>query len=394
MANTGLVDEASRASAAPRTMGEGNLAPAAPHAGSDSGAQSTAVEVDSDEYDPQWPALGAGHPLRKFQDRLPSILQGAGYEEVYGVQLSGQTPVPFSTTLILQKFLRANANQLELAVEQLKATLIWRKEFQPLRAAQDEVFDEQRFGGLGYITVVETDDGSGWRDVITWNIYGAVTDSKRTFGDLDGFLRWRVALMERSIRHLHLDSACAAIPDYGQGPDPYQMIQVHDYLSVRFLRMDGATRAASQRTIALFQSYYPELLVRKFFVNVPFVMGWLYSAMKVFVAKETAKKLTMLSYGNQLADQIGSHAVPVAYGGHGEPLAVVGETVSSAAAAAAAAAAPAAAAAAAASRSGAVAQVGSVETGSAHATAAPVAEKPEVVEGGTMAPVPIPSQKM
>lgn len=212
------------------------------------GLTSTAsTRVQRSTTGPIWPDLAPEHPLRRFQGRLASILEEARYDEVFGVKLSidathplppiaapvnstirtsaGNTVaaeattataaaggasdavapssgpiVPFTTTLILQKFLRANANDVEKAVEQLKGTLKWRKEFQPLKAAQEENFDEGRFGGLGYITVINRreDAGAGenaggrgrsggkiGKEVVTWNIYGAVKDAKRTFGDLD-----------------------------------------------------------------------------------------------------------------------------------------------------------------------------------------------------------------
>lgn len=77
--------------------------------------------------------------------------------------------------------------------------------------------------------------------------------------------------MELSVRELDLHNATEAIPE--NGPDPYRMIQVHDYLNVSFLRMDPAVRAASKETIQTFSMAYPELLKEKFFVNVPLVMG-------------------------------------------------------------------------------------------------------------------------
>ncbi|KAI9803151.1 MAG: Non-classical phosphatidylinositol transfer protein (PITP) [Piccolia ochrophora] len=272
---------------------------------------------------PQWPELEPEHPLRQFQGRLAEILDDAGYSEIYAVNLSAADPVPFTTTLILQKFLRANDNHLEKAVEQLRSTLKWRKEFEPLKAAE-ETYDIDTFGGLGYITGIE--EGDGGKHVVTWNIYGAAKDTKKVFGDVEAFTRWRVALMERSLRHLSLATAKVPIPDAGAGPDPYQMTQVHDYLSVKFLRMDPMIRTASRRVITLFQANYPELLARKFFVNVPFVMSWVYAAMKAVMANETSKKLTMLSYGSSLAADMGP-AVPKAYGGQGRALEEAGETV-------------------------------------------------------------------
>jgi hypothetical protein len=132
--------------------------------------------------------------------------------------------------------------------------------------------------------------------------------------------------MELGIEKLGLASATTPIPDYGKGPDPYQGIQIHDYLRVSFLRMDPYAKAASRKTIETFQKYYPETLSRKFFVNVPVIMGWMFSAMRMFLAKETVKKFTVLSYGNQLAAELGP-SVPEVYGGKGASLETMGATL-------------------------------------------------------------------
>ena len=130
--------------------------------------------------------------------------------------------------------------------------------------------------------------------------------------------------MERSVQHLHLSTGTRPIPNFGSGPDPYQGYQIHDYLRVSFLRMDPHIKTASKKTIETLQHYYPETLSRKFFVNVPLVMGWLYAAMKLLVAKETMKKFTVLSYGNQLGPELGRGA-PKEYGGEKGELREVGE---------------------------------------------------------------------
>jgi hypothetical protein len=80
--------------------------------------------------------------------------------------------------------------------------------------------------------------------------------------------------MELGIEKLGLASATKPIPDFGQGPDPYQGIQVHDYMSVSFLRQDPHVKAASKKTIEVLGAYYPETLSRKFFVSVPIIMQW------------------------------------------------------------------------------------------------------------------------
>jgi hypothetical protein len=291
---------------------------------------------------PVWPELAPDHPLSNFCSELESIRSAADYHEVYGVDISDSNS--FHTKLILQKFLRANANDIEKAEEQLLATLKWRKEFQPLEQLKAS-HNKESFGGLGYVMIIDGVPGSSnEKDVVTFNLYGAVKDNKKVFGDLIPYvlvsnppvrtvdcvlkhlrwLQWRVALMELSLQKLDLQHATKPIPDYGKGPDPYQGIQIHDYLSISFLRQDPLVKAASQKAIEVFSKYYPETLSRKFFVNVPAVMGWLYAAIKLVLPRETVRKFTVMSYGNQLVMELGS-GVPEVYGGEGQPLESIGE---------------------------------------------------------------------
>ena len=76
---------------------------------------------------------------------------------------------------------------------------------------------------------------------------------------------------------------------------------MHDYLNVSFLRQNPATRAATKKTIEVLAAHYPELLSRKYFVNVPVVMGFMFGLIKPFVAAETAAKFQVLSYGSSVA---------------------------------------------------------------------------------------------
>jgi hypothetical protein len=284
---------------------------------------------------PFWPETSPDHPLTKLYNAFEALAAEAQHAEVYGIELTKSNA--FHTKLILQKFLRANQNDLEKAKQQLLETLKWRKSFDPTKAAS-ESFDKSRFGGLGYVLEVEgVPESPNTRDVVTFNIYGAVKDKKATFGDLEGFLRWRVGLMEKSVMKLSLKDATKPIPNFGEGADPYQGFQIHDYLQISFLRQDPSNtlsshpinffshgtllltyatdvKAATTETIKVLGRYYPETLSRKFFVNVPVVMGWVYTAVKLVVAKETAKKFTVLSYGNQLATELGKD-IPEVYGG-------------------------------------------------------------------------------
>ncbi|KAL1609848.1 Non-classical phosphatidylinositol transfer protein (PITP) [Paraconiothyrium brasiliense] len=271
---------------------------------------------------PTWPETSAEHPLTKLFSQIELLTEEAAHDEVYGITLSPNNE--FHTKLILQKYLRANQNDLDKAKQQLLDTLKWRKHFDPVKAA-GETFEKSRFDGLGWILPVEgVPESPNKRDIVTFNIYGAVKDNKKTFGDIDVFLRWRVGLMERSVQHLNLSLATQPIPDFGAGPDPYQGIQVHDYLQVSFIRQDPLVKAATKKTIEVLGRYYPETLSRKFFVNVPLVMGWVYQAAKMIVSKETAKKFTVLSYGSALAGELGKD-VPKEYGGEKGALGEVGE---------------------------------------------------------------------
>jgi len=121
----------------------------------------------------------------------------------------------FHKKLIVQKFLRANANDLEKARNQLLETLKWRKSFNALHA-KDETFSRARFGGLGYVVKLKgVPESLNEQDFATFNIYGAVTDNGATFADLTGFLRWRVGVMELTLARLEMERGIHAIADYG-----------------------------------------------------------------------------------------------------------------------------------------------------------------------------------
>ncbi|KAK3710806.1 Non-classical phosphatidylinositol transfer protein (PITP) [Vermiconidia calcicola] len=265
-----------------------------------------------------WTNLPPEHNLSKFAAELPSIFEDAGHNEMYGVRLeapAGGEPTPHMTLIILQKFLRANMDDLPKAKTQLTEALKWRKTYRPLEA-KDEVFDGSKFRGLGFVTTIKgAKETKNDEDVAVFNIYGeAAKEPKKAFGDTDKFVRWRVAVMELTLAQLNLNSADKPIPDYGKGPDPYQAIQIHDYLSVSFFRQPGEIKASSQKIIDLFQRYYPETVSYKYFVNVPIIMQWMMGTMKAFMSKDSIQKMTWMTYGNQLQTYLGSD-IPREYGG-------------------------------------------------------------------------------
>lgn len=148
---------------------------------SDAQPEANTVEPTSG---PIWPETAPEHPLTKFYDAFEALVTEAEHNEVYGIELSKSNA--FHTKLILQKFLRANQNDLTKAKAQLLETLKWRKAFDPIKAASD-TYDKSRFEGLGYVLEVEgVPESPNKKDIVTFNIYGAVKDNKATFGDLDG----------------------------------------------------------------------------------------------------------------------------------------------------------------------------------------------------------------
>ncbi|KAL3445446.1 CRAL-TRIO domain-containing protein [Aspergillus insuetus] len=310
--------ESEQTAAAP--AGPAALAPVAENTTTPAAPDETAKPEEDKKNESSKPMYFTKTPvLEQLFDRLPTILSTTGHSEMWGVPLKNDaTDVP--TINVLIKFLRANAGDLKLAEEQLTKALEWRKEYDPLTLVDSEKksYAEAKFGGLGYLTTYER-EGKGDL-IVTWNIYGAVKKIDETFGDIEEFIKWRTALMELAVKELKLDQATTII-DY-DGEDPYQMIQVHDYLNVSFLRLNPTIRAATKKTIEVFSTAYPELLREKFFVNVPAIMGWMFALIKLFVNENTTRKFHPISNGGNLAREFSglTEKFPKAYGGEGPEL--------------------------------------------------------------------------
>lgn len=119
--------------------------------------------------------------LTKLANRLPEIMEKAGHGEMWGVQLSGLEHAP--TAIVLQKYLRANDDNVNAAATQLTSALEWRKKNNPTSLLDDKVYDRSKFGDLGFVT--DHKDDKGKDVVITWNVYGAVKNNKATFGNIN-----------------------------------------------------------------------------------------------------------------------------------------------------------------------------------------------------------------
>ncbi|KAL2016214.1 hypothetical protein VTK56DRAFT_4071 [Thermocarpiscus australiensis] len=304
------------------------VAPAASEAPSTPAAEATDAAAEAPkpgDEDSKLAPVVAPTPLAQ----LWSLAEASGHPEIWGVTLADpDSHVP--TQIVLQKFLNANDGDLEKAKNQLTETLNWRAKNRPLELVK-KTFSKAKFEGLGYVTVYVQEGSTepDGKEVFTWNIYGAVKDMDQTFGDLAEFLEWRVALMELALQELDIASATKPITaDY----DPYKIFQVHDYQSISFLRQNPKVKTASKQTIEVFAANYPELLKEKFFVNVPAIMGFFYTFMKLFVAPKTIRKFHPMANGQNLAREFAESKVaglgeklPANYGGKGAELAEQGK---------------------------------------------------------------------
>lgn len=258
--------------------------------------------------------------LEQVIEQIPQILAETDdptYDEIYGYRIGPDGLEHVQANIrneILLKFLIASEWDVATAHKKLVATLNWRKQFQVLHAAYAEDHDPD-LAKLG--VVAEYKNNKDNFRVVTWNLYANLKNPKKLFADfgqdkttaLPGtlFLRWRIGLMERALSLLSFSDA-----------DNCKVAQVHDYNNVSMFRMDPGMKAATKEIIALFGDNYPELLSKKYFINVPVLMGWIFTFFKAtcVIGAATVKKFEMRHWGD-LSDAFGKDNLPLAYnGGH------------------------------------------------------------------------------
>lgn len=253
--------------------------------------------------------------VKELRVRLPHIFAEAYAQKedktapitLWGVSIDPASAKDARVSVILAKFVRARNLNVDDAEKMLIATLKWRDEFN-VNEVVNEQFDEKIFGSLGRISGKDKEGCP-----VVYNLYGANKDLNAVFGDVDRFLRWRVAFMEKSIELLDFE-------------DIDQMVQVHDYEGVSMMSRTTNQKAAASRASALFQDYYPEFLSRKFFVNVPSVMAWVFWLFKPFLSAKTMEKFSMVGPGPKtigavLLPIIDAQELPKRYGGEADDLA-------------------------------------------------------------------------
>ncbi|WPK23505.1 hypothetical protein PUMCH_000746 [Australozyma saopauloensis] len=263
--------------------------------------------------------------LQLLIDALPTILTELDkptYDEIFGHRI-GIEGTPYVEVAIrneiLLKFLVASEYDLALAKEKLVLTMNWRGKFNVLSAAYVEDFDAE-LEKMGIVT-----EFPGNKDnfrVVTWNFYNNVKLTKSWFVGFKAeeaagtqqepngspglqFLRWRIGLMERSLALLEFSDS-----------DNTKMAQVHDYKGASIFRIDSDMKAATKEIIKLFSDHYPELLSKKFFINVPLIMGWVFGFFRAMgiISASTLKRFEVMHHGD-VSGLFGEDNLPAVYNG-------------------------------------------------------------------------------
>ncbi|KAI8340449.1 CRAL-TRIO domain-containing protein [Chlamydoabsidia padenii] len=224
--------------------------------------------------------------VAKLKQDLPTIHQEAfGSEDIYtlwGVALDKDS-TDERLDVILVKFLRARDLSFIEARKMLVDSLKWRKEFKADELL-NEIFDNDLFNTIGF---THGHDKTG--RPVCYNFYGDI-DQDKVFGNVQTFIRWRLQLMEQSVKlvdFVNVDS----------------MIQVHDYKGASMFGRSANAKAATKEIIKVLQDNYPEMLAIKFFVNVPWWGSKIFSLIRPLLPEATVKKFVVCS-NNDILDTL------------------------------------------------------------------------------------------
>ncbi|KAK0202730.1 CRAL-TRIO domain-containing protein [Desarmillaria ectypa] len=250
--------------------------------------------------------------LKDFRRKLPEIFAEGLPDNadakttvitLWGVKIDPADPIDAKVSVVLMKFLRARNLNVNEARSMLVGTLRWRSEFD-VEAAMKEEFPADIFYSLGHVYGKDKQS----RPVV-YNIYGA-KNVKAAFSDVRRFLRWRVSLMEKSLALLDFETVD-------------QTVQVHDYAGVSLSSRDANSKQAASEASGIFSDHYPELLYKKFFVNVPAYLTWIFWLFKPLISANTLAKMSVVgsgapAIGRALLPIIGAKELPKQYGGEAE----------------------------------------------------------------------------
>ncbi|KAJ7977240.1 patellin-4-like [Quillaja saponaria] len=209
------------------------------------------------------------------------------------------------TDIVLMKFLKEKDFKVSEAFEMLRNTLKWRKEYKI-----DKILDEKLDSEFGNLLYLKGMDREG--HPLYYSVDGASKDKElhgKAYGteeNRDEFLRWRVQLMEKGIKHL----------EFKEG-GVNSIVQIIDLKNVTGT---GAKEfsSVSKKAIMLFQNNYPGLIHKNILVNVPF---WFYTShvlLSRFMNQKTKRKFVFArpsKVTQTLLKYIAPEYLSVEYGG-------------------------------------------------------------------------------
>ncbi|KAG4979147.1 hypothetical protein AAZX31_12G001800 [Glycine max] len=210
------------------------------------------------------------------------------------------------TDVILLKFLRARELKVKDALVMFQNTLRWRKDFNI-----DALLDEDLGDHLEKVVFMHGHGREG--HPVCYNVYGEFQNKDlyhKAFSSQDNrnkFLRWRIQLLERSIRHLDFTPSSGIntifqVNDLKNSPGPAK----------RELRL------ATKQALQLLQDNYPEFVAKQVFINVPWWYLAFYTMINPFLTQRTKSKFVFAGPSKSpdtLFKYISPEQVPVQYGG-------------------------------------------------------------------------------
>ncbi|KAL2591238.1 hypothetical protein AAZV13_12G001800 [Glycine max] len=210
------------------------------------------------------------------------------------------------TDVILLKFLRARELKVKDALVMFQNTLRWRKDFNI-----DALLDEDLGDHLEKVVFMHGHGREG--HPVCYNVYGEFQNKDlyhKAFSSQDNrnkFLRWRIQLLERSIRHLDFTPSSGIntifqVNDLKNSPGPAK----------RELRL------ATKQALQLLQDNYPEFVAKQVFINVPWWYLAFYTMINPFLTSRTKSKFVFAGPSKSpdtLFKYISPEQVPVQYGG-------------------------------------------------------------------------------
>ncbi|XP_051128294.1 patellin-4 [Andrographis paniculata] len=210
-----------------------------------------------------------------------------------------------STNIVLLKFLRAREFKVNEALEMLKKTLEWRKEFKIDTILEEEF--ETDLSSAAYMCGVDRQSHT-----VCYNIFGVLDNEEiydKTLGTeekREQFLRWRVQLMERGVEKLDFKpdgvNSLVQVNDLKNSPGPARK----------------EVRTAVNKAVALLQDNYPEFVAKNIFINVPFWYFAYHSLVSPFLTQRTRSKLVFArpsKVTDTLLKYIPIQEIPIQYGG-------------------------------------------------------------------------------